>query len=149
LRPKVFASLITIIDDINKNVDIFLAKEDSGYYVKQNLGDNIFCVIDPKYRCVNLRHYWVPDGQTELLPTKRGIALSAKQWVSFRENIPYIKTLSYELKECLEEIEGRNVEDDDKSGSPNTYEPESLAQDEKNYSTNQGQLNKKFYHRNY
>ena len=51
---------------------------------KHHLGSNKYARVNTDFFCVDLRQFWLPEGMTEVIPTKRGISLNFKQWTEFK-----------------------------------------------------------------
>lgn len=67
------------IDEIDEHLTVKSAE-----VYKTHLGAGIYASVG-EYNGVDLRRYWIPEGKTEIVPTKRGIFLPTKQWESFKE----------------------------------------------------------------
>jgi len=52
---------------------------------KYHIGGGVYATIDHNYACVNIREYFVPDGQRTEIPTKRGIALRFPEFHRLQE----------------------------------------------------------------
>lgn len=68
---------------------------------KYHLGENVYVTIKNGYPVVNIRKWFLPDGQNETVPTKKGIALSFKQWEFLRSAIDLISQI---LKDELDKV---------------------------------------------
>ena len=51
-----------------------------GVLYMMHLGAAIYASVNEKFHGVDLRRYWMPEGQLAPVPTKNGIYLPAKQW---------------------------------------------------------------------
>ena len=60
------------------------------------LGEGIYVSID-NFHGVDLRRFWIPEGQTEMVPTKRGIYLPPTQWNSLKEKINHLLSIYPDL----------------------------------------------------
>lgn len=47
---------------------------------KWHLGGNVFVTVNPAYSVVDIHHFWVPERQTEMTATQRGMALKSYEW---------------------------------------------------------------------
>lgn len=71
-RLKQFTNVIDEVDQAAKK----LWTEDPELEEKKwHLGGNIIETVNPAYSGVNIRHFWVPEGQTEVTATRRGLVL--------------------------------------------------------------------------
>ena len=57
---------------------------------KHHLGSNKYARVNTDFFCVDLRQFWLPEGMTEVIPTKRGISLNFKQWAEFKAVAAYV-----------------------------------------------------------
>lgn len=48
--------------------------------LRYHIGLNCFAVAKPEWNAVDLRVYWIPEGQTKLLPTRRGVMLKLEEF---------------------------------------------------------------------
>ena len=69
---------------------------------KFHLGEGIYASID-NFHGVDLRRFWIPEGQTEMVPTKRGIYLPATQWNSLKEKINHLLSIYPEI-DCTDQM---------------------------------------------
>jgi hypothetical protein len=93
-RLKVLRNKIEEIDEHLKN--------QSAPY-KSHLGAGIYASSD-KFNGVDLRRHWIPEGQPEMVPTKRGIYLPTIQWTSLKEKLTELLSTYPELslaQECF------------------------------------------------
>lgn len=71
-RLKQFTNVIDEIDQAAKK----LWTEDPELEEKKwHLDGNVIETVNPAYSGVNIRHFWVPEGQTEVTATRRGLVL--------------------------------------------------------------------------
>ena len=78
-RLKAFRNKIDEIDERLKEKGV------STIY-KSHLGAGIYASIS-ELNGVDLRRHWIPEGETEIVPTKRGIYLPRHQWISMKEKL--------------------------------------------------------------
>jgi Transcriptional Coactivator p15 (PC4) len=57
---------------------------------KTALGDSIYLTYASDYMCVNVRRYFVPEGETAAVPTRWGIALKLLEWRALCEAVDFI-----------------------------------------------------------
>jgi Transcriptional Coactivator p15 (PC4) len=65
--------------------------------LKTHLGGGIYCTMNEGFDSVNFRQYFVPEGQQEAIPTKRGISLKFTEWEKFAALVDEMKQLSPDL----------------------------------------------------
>ncbi len=96
-RLKVLINKIEDIDGyLNKK-----PKESEPY--KTHLGAGIYASID-KFNGIDLRRHWIPEGQSEIIPTRRGIYLPVAQWNSLKDKLNELQAIYPELdtaQECF------------------------------------------------
>jgi len=79
---------------------------------KAHLGAGIYVTIG-EFNCVDIRRHWIPEGHTEIIPTKRGITLSPSQWRSFKEKLGELLTIHPTLgaaEECFHQNQMGHIE---------------------------------------
>lgn len=74
----------------NKNADVDL---------QIHLGGNFYASLKYGYPCVDIRKFWIPDGQEKLQATQKGIALLHPEWDRV---VSYIKDIELALPELAE-----------------------------------------------
>lgn len=85
-----------------------------GLTVKQkwHLGSNIFASIDSEFNnCIDIRQWFLPEGENDVMPTKKGIALPISQWHNLRDTIGPMEKFIPELAQ----LEPCNLSDDHKN----------------------------------
>lgn len=65
---------------------------------KWHLDGIVFEIVNPAYSVVDIRHFWVPEGQTEVMATRRGLALK-------RYGGGQIKTSLELVEEAVQDLE--------------------------------------------
>lgn len=66
-----------LIDEIDQAATKLWADDPELEMKKWHLGGNVFVTVNPEYSVVDIRHFWVPEGQTELTATRRGLSFKA------------------------------------------------------------------------
>lgn len=64
-----------VIDEIDQAAKILLAEDPELEEKMCHLGGNVFVTVNPAYSVVDIRHFWFPEGQTEVTATRRGLTL--------------------------------------------------------------------------
>ena len=100
LTPGRLFMLSSKLDEIDNQLQLqkFPNPQPSPAY-KRHLGGGVYVSTGDGYNCVDLRRYFVPDGQTAITATRSGIALSHYQWNSMKEKLKELMILHSEL-EC-------------------------------------------------
>jgi hypothetical protein len=65
---------------------------------KVPLGDSVYLTYASDYRCVNVRRYFIPDGESVPVPTRWGLALKLIEWRALCEAVDFV---NYYLKPYL------------------------------------------------
>jgi len=97
LTPDAFALLVINTPLIDKAVERMEIDGNLPQPLKVHLGNNVYCKIENDYKCVDIRHYFQPEGESKVVPTKKGLSLTFNEWKIFRDNIDRLKNLSAEL----------------------------------------------------
>uniref|UniRef100_A0A8W8P6G8 Uncharacterized protein n=1 Tax=Magallana gigas TaxID=29159 RepID=A0A8W8P6G8_MAGGI len=61
-------------DDVDSAIDQHDAEMQVAY--KQHLGENYYMTVDNDFPVVNIRKWWMPPGNGEIVPTKKGAAIT-------------------------------------------------------------------------
>ncbi|VDI28321.1 ATP-dependent RNA helicase DDX58, partial [Mytilus galloprovincialis] len=83
------------LEDCNKTLDALMEQcltcsLESKHVI--DLGCSIYATVDPLYKTVDLRHFWIPPGKTKLQATRKGISLDKTKWNNVKEAfaiVPY------------------------------------------------------------
>ena len=101
MTVPVFAALMANLAEIDDAVKSLKDKEPNFSSFKVHLGNGVFCKIEKDYQCIDFRRYFVPEGEKAYIPTKKGLALTLKQWEIARERMEeiknYIPPMEYEF----------------------------------------------------
>jgi len=100
LIPSRFETLTTHEEEINSAVAEMRKYYKKPVDVKLHLGGGFYCTIKSGFDCVNIRKYFVPPGQKEPIPTKKGLALKFNEWKVLTQLIEDIKSIAPELAEA-------------------------------------------------
>lgn len=71
-------------DNIDESIRDY--QEGKTIHYKSHLGDNYFVTLNTGYPLINIRKWFVPEGQKELVPTRKGIALTFEQWDKLKDS---------------------------------------------------------------
>jgi hypothetical protein len=82
-----------LVDSIN---DIDEALDHERAYIR-HLGGNVYCKIEERCICVDIRQYWKPLGQDGVVPTKKWICLRLEEYNKFKNIVPDIGGVIPEL----------------------------------------------------
>ena len=83
--PERLKSLYNKIDQIEENLN----QEGEMRSYKTHIAAGIYAAVG-KLDGVDIRRYWTPEGQIDIVPTKRGIFLPRYQWASVKEKLDEI-----------------------------------------------------------
>ena len=76
-----WVELMSCIDGINNKLKHITDENVPDF--KHHLGGNKYVRVTNGFRCVDLRLFWLPEDKREVVPTKKGIALSIQEWYEF------------------------------------------------------------------
>ena len=76
------------IEVIETNMKALRAGESVGY--KQHIGGGYYVSITSGFYCVDIRKFFIPYGETDVKPTRRGIALRLREWEDMKKIIDAI-----------------------------------------------------------
>ena len=95
--PSTFATFVLNLDEIDRNVRAL--NSDKQFEYKVHLGKGVFCTVNAGHNFVNLRRYFLLNGQ--LQPTKNGICLKPIEWYCLKGYIESIKSSAPELESAV------------------------------------------------
>ena len=76
-------------------VDTTMSKnEDLHYYI----GGNIFLTVRSDNPCVDIRKYWKPENEENLVPTKKGICLRPAKYVNLKAHVSNLEKEAPQLE---------------------------------------------------
>ncbi|CAG2237713.1 unnamed protein product [Mytilus edulis] len=50
-----------------------------------HLGGNVYSSVQARANCVNIRQYWLPPNETEVVPTRKGITLRPGEYAKLKD----------------------------------------------------------------
>ena len=80
LNLELFKSLALATD----MVDTAMNKNEDLHY---HIGGNIFLTVRSDNPCVDIRKYWKPENEVNLVPTKKGICLRPTEYVNLKSHV--------------------------------------------------------------
>ena len=72
------------IEEIEENVKRLRAGDVVNY--KQSIGGGYYISVTSGLFCIDVRKFFVPYGETDIKPTRQGIALRLLEWGEMRKN---------------------------------------------------------------
>ena len=70
MSPVVFSTLLKLTPSIDKCVELLTAKEHKYFRLQKKLGEGAVVSVTSLYKCVNIRMWFLPDGERLLMPTR-------------------------------------------------------------------------------
>lgn len=113
LNPSRFAILMMNSDEISQALDNIRKPEPTCVNYKRHLGGGIYLSVTTGVECVDIRRYFVPDGQKEELPTRNGISLKCSEWrklVQLDQEIRKLSPLLQNATPCSYDVSHSNQE---------------------------------------
>jgi len=52
---------------------------------RQEIGDGYYVSITTGFYCIDIRKFFIPHGKTEIVATRRGLALRLGEWANLRK----------------------------------------------------------------
>ena len=87
---------LNCLEEMEKSVEMLRSNQPVEY--SKHIGGRYYASITRKYKCVNLRRFFLPPNSTKELPTLSGIALRMIEWDSLLDKIPLLQDAVPELK---------------------------------------------------
>jgi len=78
------------IEEIDAKVKALVNNESVSY--RQHIGGGHYVSVTSGFRCVDFRKWFMPYGQTEIRPTRSGIALRLSEWDEMQKLVETINT---------------------------------------------------------
>ena len=76
------------IEEIDAKVKALINGENVNY--RQHIGGGHYVSVTTGFRCVDFRKFYMPYGQTEIRPTRGGIALRLNEWEEMQKLVETI-----------------------------------------------------------
>ena len=70
-----------------------------GTFYRRHLGGNWHLTVQSGFNCVDIRKFWLPEGATEICPTKRGVSLTFPQYRELRNGLRGLDSYLPELSD--------------------------------------------------
>ena len=90
-----FFKSLTLATDM---VDTALNKNEDLHY---HIGGNIFLTVRSDNPCVDLRKYWKPENEENLVPTKKGICLRPAEYITLKSHVSTLEKEVPQLETIL------------------------------------------------
>ncbi|KAL4231824.1 hypothetical protein ACF0H5_009400 [Mactra antiquata] len=74
LKPVRWNSFVSNLDDIEEAKKGLSAEEIFDF--KHHLGGNWYVGVNSNFPCVNIRKFWLPEGEQDIVPSRKGITLT-------------------------------------------------------------------------
>lgn len=58
---------------------------------KKHLGENFFVTVETGFSLINIRKWWLPPNEKDIVPTRRGAALTFDEWEALKAQIPQVE----------------------------------------------------------
>ena len=58
---------------------------------KWHIGGNVYVTVNTEYPCVDIRHFWLPDGASDPVPSRKGIALRQPEWDRLKDAFDHLE----------------------------------------------------------
>jgi len=75
--------------------------EDKPVSYRHLIGGGYYVSVASGFNCINIRTFFLPYGQTDIKPTRRGLALRLHEWMDMKNIIENIDSAYYELGTAL------------------------------------------------
>ena len=83
-----WASLKILFDTIDGKVKALCNGENVNF--REHIGGGLYVSVTSGFYCVDFRKFFVPYGQQEIKPTRKGIALRIHEWAEMQKTIDTI-----------------------------------------------------------
>ena len=87
------------IPDIETNVKALI--EDKPVSYRYPIGGGYYVSVTSGFNCIDIRKFFLPYGQSDIKPTRRGLALRLHEGMDMRKIIENVDSAYYELGTAL------------------------------------------------
>lgn len=101
LNKSRFATLLSYLTIINETIKKLKTPDEMKSELRCHLGSQLFLSVRNGVECVTLDHYYIPTGQTKLLPCNDGVTLTINQWDKFVGYLETVKNISTEFRYAM------------------------------------------------
>ena len=100
MKPSRFASFYSKLENIQASVKQMLESPSAEMAFKMHIGGGVYVSMDHVFNSVSIRHFFVPEGQTEAKATRYGVSLRPNEWDVLYENMEVIRGTTKKLQEA-------------------------------------------------
>jgi len=101
-----FKELQRFAKEMDQCLDTIIREEHTELKFSQHLGGNLYAGVDSSYLGVDLRKFWLPEGEETIAPTRKGIFLTPEQWRLLLSSFEHIQRDIPELNDVTPCYEG-------------------------------------------
>ena len=95
-NSSAWTRFLSHFDEMERMVDLLKSNQHVDYH--QHVGGRYYVSINNRFRCVNIRRYFLPPNCVKEMPTRSGIALRLDEWSRLLQKIPSLNARLPELK---------------------------------------------------
>jgi len=88
-----------MIEQIEENVRKLQSGEVVSY--KESIGGGYYVSITSGFACIDVRKFFIPAGETDIKPTRQGIALRLREWGEMKKIMDQINAIYPSLGTAL------------------------------------------------
>ena len=100
-QPARYAKLMALEPQITSTIQAELDGEDCES-IKWHIGGGVYVAVSKDFDIANLRQYFLPEDEQEILPTKVGVTLKLDQWENTVNELKALKEKFPELANAQE-----------------------------------------------
>ena len=78
------------MDEIDAKVKAMVNNEDVSY--RQHIGGGYYVSVTTGFQCVDFRKFFLPYGQTEIRPSRKGVALRLSEWALMQKLVETVNS---------------------------------------------------------
>jgi hypothetical protein len=102
VRVKVLRGHFDGIDEALRQLDVNsscgVEVGGTGQLYQVHLGGGFYATVNEKINGVDLRRYFVPEGQQKEIPTRKGIFVPSRQWTFLKKKVDELISLNQEIQ---------------------------------------------------
>lgn len=66
-------------------------------FYRRHIGGNWYVTVQSGFKCVDIRQFWLPDGETDIRATRKGISLNFQQYKELKNGLGILPSFVPEL----------------------------------------------------
>ena len=78
-----------------------IGRNDKEVDLKLHLGGNVYVSVSSKFPLVDIRQFWLPEQETQIKASRKGISLRSSEWEELKQVQPLIEAAIPEISTTI------------------------------------------------